>query len=214
MTTTPDHTIPPQRSWWKQPVLAAVASIAVIAVVVIAIAASRGGSADSGPDATDNAPPTATNLATPSAEAPTPTATASASGKAPAPVTAPLNGTASPTGSVSVSVPKVESVTGKPEGVGEIAGPALRFTLRLDNDTSKAIALGSVVVNAYYGADETPAPSLSGPGAKPFGSTVAAGKTATGVYVFSVPKKGRSDVTVEFSYSTDVSTVVFSGPAN
>jgi len=63
----------------------------------------------------------------------------------------------------------------------------------------------------YYGKDKTPASTLSGPGLSPLAKPIPAGKSASGSYVFSVPQDERDPLTVEFSYTTDAPTVIFSG---
>ena len=78
----------------------------------------------------------------------------------------------------------------RPTGPGEVAGPAVRFTLRLRNDSAQEVPLNTTVVNLYYGKAKTPASPLSEPGGAPLPATVAAGGEASGTYVFVVPQKG------------------------
>ena len=112
---------------------------------------------------------------------------------------------------VVVKVAQVESVKGTAQGPGEIAGPALRVTISVNNGAAKALAMGSSVVNLYYGTGRIPAGPLSGPGAKQLTGSIRPGATATGTYVFGVPKNQRTHIEVEFSYTTDAPTVIFSG---
>jgi hypothetical protein len=114
---------------------------------------------------------------------------------------------------VSVRVTKVESVKGKARGPGEIAGPALRVTVRVANETARAVSMSLALVNVYYGTDKTPAPALSGPGVEPLRASIASGRAASGRYVFGVPRGQRDVLQVEFSYTTDAPTVIFSGAA-
>ena len=125
--------------------------------------------------------------------------------------TVPLDKKAKSGKDVMVSVVKFEDVKGKAQGPGEIAGPALRVTVEVANGSTEKLPMDLALVNLYYGKDKTPASSLSGPGVRPLTKPVAAGESATGRYVFGVPKGEQDKLTVEFSYTTDAPTVVFSG---
>ncbi|MBM7798520.1 hypothetical protein JOE57_001441 [Microlunatus panaciterrae] len=124
---------------------------------------------------------------------------------------APLGKTGDLGNGVTVTVSKVESVKGQAHGPGEIAGPALRISITVDNKTKKAVPMELALVNLYYGSDRTPAGPLSGPGADPLSKPVAAGKASTGTYVFAVPKDQRGAIEVEFTYTTAAPKVVFRG---
>lgn len=126
---------------------------------------------------------------------------------------APIDEKVSPVEGVEVQVKKIESVKGDAQGPGEIAGPAIRVDIEVSNDSDGEVSMDLALMNVYYGKDKTPASTLSGPGAAPLAGRIAAGDTATGAYVFSVPEDQRDQLTVEFSYSTDVPTVIFSGRA-
>ena len=125
--------------------------------------------------------------------------------------TVPLDKKAKSGKDITVSVVKFEDVKGKAQGPGEIAGPALRVTVEVVNGSTERLPMDLALVNLYYGKDKTPASGLSGPGAKPLTKPVGAGASATGRYVFGVPKNEQKRLTVEFSYTTDAPTVVFSG---
>jgi hypothetical protein len=112
---------------------------------------------------------------------------------------------------VTATVTSLEAVQGKAQGVGEVAGPAVRVTLQVTNGSSKQIDTDLALVNLYSGSDQAPASELSGPGAKRFPSTLAAGKSADGVLVFNVPPSDRDRLVVEFTYSTDAPRVLFTG---
>jgi hypothetical protein len=112
---------------------------------------------------------------------------------------------------VSVQVTKIESVKGEAQGPGEIAGPAVRVTVTVTNGTDKEVPMDLALVNLYYGKDKTPASTLSGPGLSPLSAPIPAGEKDSGSYVFSVPEGQRDPLTVEFSYTTDAPTVIFSG---
>jgi cytoskeletal protein RodZ len=150
----------------------------------------------------------------PKASVPSPTATGEPTVVPTEPVqstTVPLDKTAPAGKDVVVQVTKFEGVKGKAQGPGEVAGPALRVTVKVGNRTTKPLPMNLALVNLYYGKDATPASALSGPGMQPLSKPVRAGTSAAGRYVFSVPKSEQGFVTVEFSYTTDAPTVVFSG---
>lgn len=108
---------------------------------------------------------------------------------------------------------RLEAVDGEANGPGEIAGPAVRVTVVATNDSPSPVLLEGVVVDLTYGAQNTSAAPLSGPGALRFSGEVAPGASATGVYVFDVPVDQRGAVSVIVSYAAAVSPVVFQGQA-
>jgi hypothetical protein len=112
---------------------------------------------------------------------------------------------------VQVSITKLKSVHGTAEDAGDIAGPAVQVTMTVRNSTGAAIALNSAVVSLYYSKALTPAPSLPGPGGKPFPNSVAAGSSVTGVFIFTVPVGERNNVTITFDYSVAAPILVFHG---
>lgn len=195
-------------------------------VVLLAVLLTRnGGSGTPGTDpsyngsapATTTAPPSvAPSSAVPSASIPKPTTTGKPTVVPTQPTTtttAPIDGTVAPQQGVEVAVAKIESVKGDAQGPGEIAGPAVRVSIEVSNGSDKEVSMDLALVNVYFGKDKTPASTLSGPGASPLSGRIAAGDAATGAYVFSVPEDQRDHLTVEFSYSTEVPTVIFSGRA-
>ena len=125
--------------------------------------------------------------------------------------TAPLEQKAESGKGVTVQVMKIEPVKGKAHGPGEIAGQAVRLTVQVDNGSDKRLSMELALVNAYYGKARTPAAALSGPGAHPLAGSIEPGGSASGRYVFGVPKRKQDKLTVEFSYKTDAPTVIFSG---
>jgi len=110
----------------------------------------------------------------------------------------------------TAKIVKIEKVQSQGELPGEISAPALRFTVETTAG-SEALNLATVVVNAYYGPEKIPAVSISGPGGKPFGGSLASGKTAKGVYIFNIPVAERDNVSVEFNWSPKAKPVILSG---
>jgi hypothetical protein len=203
--------------------------VAVLLVVVVAVLLTRSGGSGATPGSgqtyNGSAPPTAGASAKPSQEVTTPVPSASipkptATGKptvvptqSTSTTSAPLDDTATPASGIEVQVSDVESVQGVAQGPGEIAGPAVRVSVEVKNKSDEEVAMDLALVNVYYGSDKTPATALSGPGLAPLTGSIPPGKSATGAYVFSVPEDEREQLTVEFSYSTDAPTVIFSGKA-
>jgi hypothetical protein len=201
--------------------------IVVIVLVSIGVGGSHGepGAARTNPPASSaSATPSPTTTESPSG-APTPTPTDAAS---PAPsgspaegapavgtpeVPAPLNAPSQAVPGVTISVADLAAVEGEPRGAGELAGPALRFTVIVANTGDAAESLGTVVVNLYYGDDETPAPPVSGPDGSNLPAEVVGGGTVSGTYIFTVPKNDRDRVRIEVDYSTEAGVVVFEGAA-
>jgi hypothetical protein len=127
----------------------------------------------------------------------------------------PLDATAEdPDDGVSATLEEVEAVDGTGVGPGNVAGPALRITVRVANGSSEPVDLDAVVVAASSGADRVPAPPLGDPSAAPFTGSLAPGDTALGVYVFSLAADARDLVTVSVGHRADAPFLVFSGPAD
>jgi hypothetical protein len=124
---------------------------------------------------------------------------------------APFGDEATPEPGVTVVVPKVEKVTGEANIPGEVGGPALRFTVDVTNGTGKTLDLRTVVVNAYYGPDRTPASPLLKPGGKAFEAEVGDGDTARGVFVFNVPAEFQDKVELEIDPRIDAPIAIFTG---
>ncbi|MCF6509013.1 hypothetical protein E9549_16595 [Blastococcus sp. MG754426] len=114
---------------------------------------------------------------------------------------------------VVATVASVEAIEGTGVGPGNIAGPALRVTVRIENGTPEAVSLDGVAVNLAYGDDRTPASPLDDPSRRPFTGMVEPGGSGEGVYVFSVPTDVRELVTVEVGYQAGAPLLLFTGSA-
>lgn len=110
----------------------------------------------------------------------------------------------------TVSIEKVKPVTSTAKGPGEIEGPAIQVTLAIDAG-SKPVDLSTIAVNAFYGPDQTPAITASGPGGEPFTGTIKAGGERRGVYIFNVPANARDDVVIEVFTEASEAPVRFRG---
>jgi len=221
----------PARRW----IIAAVIA-AVVVVAAIVFVATRGSSDDDNPVVATGTPTPTVGVETPSGVATsspatsasaTPRATASsakptatttprattAPGVRPTEAPAPLDDTATPTQGVTAELAKIESVTGVAELPGEVGGPALRVTVKITNGTDDDFDLTGAVVVLYQGEQRAPAIELTRPGGRPLPSSVGAGKSVTGVYVFNVPTAQRNPVEVEVDLASKVPVVVFRGDA-
>lgn len=201
------------RRWWFIGAAAVVVIVLVWAVIAGAFA-GRVPDATSTPSVTPTSGPATTPVPEPSLASPTATGTPTVvpTGKATSVKTG-LDDKAQTSPGVTARVVRVESVSGVAQGPGEIAGPALRVTIDVKNDSRKSIRTELGLINLYYGKARTPAGPLSGPGATAFPEQIPAGGTGTGTSVFNVPMDERDLIEVEFSYSTDAAVVIFSGSA-
>lgn len=109
------------------------------------------------------------------------------------------------------AIERIDHVQGEAIGPGEIAGPAVRFTISIANGGRSDFDLATTAVNAYVGEDRQPAEELTNPGGRPFEGVVGPGETVTGVYLFVIDEDDRSDVTLVVDHAVDSPAVVFRG---
>ena len=114
-------------------------------------------------------------------------------------------------GGVSATITDVVAVQGVATGIGEVAGPAVRFKITVVNDTTKAISLDAAVVDVAFGKDQEPAGQLSGPDALTFPASVAPGTSGVGIFVFSVPPEARDKVKIYFNLEAETPVATFEG---
>lgn len=193
--------------------------LALVTVVAIGIASARNtaapGPSPSAPASTADADPTVTPTPAPTDHPATgaPSPGAPAPGNPPIVVTNPLpiEATAKPETGVTVSVGSFEAVEGEAQLPGDVAGPAVRFTLSVTNGTAKTVSLATALVNVYYGAEQLPASELQEPGGVPLPAAVAAGATAQGTLVFTIPEDQRGDVLITVDYQVGEPVIAFQG---
>lgn len=113
---------------------------------------------------------------------------------------------------VTASLVDVEAARLSADGPGEVSGPGLRLTVRVENGTDAPIEAGLAVVNLYAGAGLVPCTPMSD-GARELSGDVPPGGSAEGVYVFAVPAELRDHVRVTVAYDPTVPMVVLEGPA-
>jgi hypothetical protein len=195
--------------------------VALLALVLVLTqggddeSSSGGAAAATGSAATTTtAGPTAGSGAAPTTAAP---ATGATEGAEELPAELPevaLDAPAAAGNGVVATLPSIEAIQGSATGPGNVNGPALRVTVRIQNGTAEPISLDGVATNMYSGSDRTPASPLDDPSRRPFAGTVAAGETAEAVYVFSVPVDVRDDITVEVGYAAGAPLLLFRGPVS
>jgi hypothetical protein len=197
------------------------AALVVLTLAVTGILFAAGGDEDarpagaSGTSASTSVPVAAT--APPSATSttsPTPTEPLDGNELPPSQAAVALDAVATADSGVSASLAALEAIQGTGAGPGSINGPALRVTVRITNGTSDALDLDQVQVTMSHGDDETPASPLNDPSVAPFTGTLAAGASAEGRYVFSVPEGRRDMITVTVGYLAGAPFLVFTGSAD
>ncbi|RZU34447.1 hypothetical protein [Blastococcus saxobsidens] len=114
---------------------------------------------------------------------------------------------------VVASIADLEAIEGTAVGPGNLAGPALRVTVRIENGTGAPVSVAGVAVNLYHGRDKVPASPLEDPSQRPFVGMLEPGDSADGVYVFTVPADQRDVVTVEVGYEAGAALLFFTGAA-
>lgn len=112
---------------------------------------------------------------------------------------------------LSAKVTNISAVQGEAVGIGEIAGPAIKFTLEVTNNTGADVSTSGVAVTLEYGEEAIPAAQLSGPGTADFPLTIAKDKSATATYVFNVPVDERGLVRILLSLDASLPIAAFEG---
>jgi hypothetical protein len=115
-------------------------------------------------------------------------------------------------GSVAVSLKSIKSTKVTGHGPGEISGPALVVTVVVRNGSKSSVSVDSAIVTLIDSKGNVGTPMTESP-AHPFTGSVAAGDSATGVYVFQIGKKVRNPIRVSVTYSTEHTTALFVGNA-
>ena len=180
--------------------------VLVAVVVVAALAAAAwflfGGNgaqtAQTPPTATPTASPTESSTPEPTAE-PQPTPTIDPDFGQPVGDQAPQGEPADLGDGLTAELVEVTPVTAEGTQVGEVGGPALQVDLEIVNGSDAPFSLDGVTVNAYYGADRTPAPPYFEPADAKFSGTLDPGKAADGRYVFRVPEAEQASTVITVS---------------
>lgn len=212
----PPDVAPPRRKRPGRRVLALAVAAVLVVVALAVLLLVRGGDDEAGTAAGTTAAAPTLPPAPSSAPAPTPIPEAPLEGAdalPPSQEPVALDQTAAVGDGVTVDVVGVEGIDGAGTGPGNVAGPALRVTVRLTNGTSAPVSLDGTAVDLRYGFDQAPAPPLEDPSQVRFAGVVEPGASAEGTYVFSVPVDARDAVTVIVGYAPGAPFVVFTGSA-
>jgi hypothetical protein len=193
----------------------------VVVVAVVAVLALRGDD-EAGTSAADDPSPgaVATTPAAPPEPAPAPVTpepagpTEDADELPPSLTPVGFDEPAAVGNGITAEVVSLEGIEGTGQGAGNIAGPALRVTVRITNGTAAPVFLDGVAVDLAHGAELTPASPLQDPSTAPFAGTVQPSGSAVGVYVFSVPADDRDLVHLSVGYQAGAPFLVFAGPAD
>jgi hypothetical protein len=116
-------------------------------------------------------------------------------------------------GGVSAAITEMTAVQGLAIGIGEVAGPAVRFKVTVVNDKATPLSLDRAVVDVTYGHDDAPAGPLSGPDPLAFPLKVAPGASGSGIFIFAVPLDARGNVKIHFNLEAETPIVTFAGRA-
>jgi len=112
-----------------------------------------------------------------------------------------------------IKVTDMEPIQGEARGIGEVAGPAIRFKIQLANPTSSPVSTANVLVNVDSGPEQAPGLQLSGSGSVPFPASVDAHSSASAVYVFLIAPDKRDWVRIFVHYAITEPIVDFEGAA-
>jgi len=195
-------------------VVAAVALVVALVALVLVLGSDDEGATDAAGNTATSTTPRDTSVPPPP-PTPTPTGpTAEVDELPPALPEVALDAAAAVGNGIVATLPSIESIEGSAVGPGNIAGPALRVTVRIQNGTAQPVSLDGVAVNMSYGADRTPASPLDDPSRRPFSGMVAPGESSEGVYVFTVPADARDSVTIEVGYQAGAPLLLFTGPVD
>jgi hypothetical protein len=210
---------PPAARTGRRRLLWAAGAAVLVAVLVVLLVLLGDDEATSAPPA-GSATATATSAAATDEPAPSPLPTPEPTGATedvdeppPSLPEVPLDAEAAVGNGVVATLPSIEAIEGTAVGPGNVAGPALKVTVRITNGTAEPVALGGVSVNLSYGPDHAPASPLDDPSRQPFATVVQPGESADGVYVFTVPTDVRDSVTVEVGYEAGAPLLLFTGSA-
>lgn len=189
----------PQRRTRSNWVALGVVGTAVVAATIVTTGAFGSAAA---PTPTHSAVAPAAQPSSVAKPNPQPTKTAAIKGKVAVPIKPEL----------AAAVTAMTAVQGQAQGPGEIGGPAVRFTISITNDTGRPFNLANTVVNAYYGADSTPADQLVSDGTA-FPKLLKDGESASAQFVFTIPEDQRGTVLVTVDTSVQNPVVAFRGSA-
>ncbi|MCU1558708.1 MAG: hypothetical protein JWN09_2703 [Microbacteriaceae bacterium] len=193
----------------RKAIVAGAVAVAIVAGIIVAVAIANSNSMNAG-GTSQGTNPGSSPTPTEASANPTPSASPSIDPAVPR-VPVPIDKPAPISPGLTAAITKFEAVQGEAKTPGEVSGPSVRITVTITNSTSAKASLATAVITAYYGDAETPALELSAPGGSPLPAEIAAGQSATGVYIFTIPVDQRGKVRIMVDYSVDVQPLVFAG---
>lgn len=166
---------------------------------------SGGTTPGAGPSTTATPQPTEFTTPTPGSTDPV--------AKPDAPVEVPIDEPADPVQGAVVEVVELKSLTAGRDIPGETKGPAVEVTVRITNGGDEPIATAGSNVTLTYGGDERiPGVALTGDQVTVWPDSIAPGKSADAVFLFSVPLAPEGDLRVIVDLLATAPDVVFVGP--
>jgi hypothetical protein len=112
--------------------------------------------------------------------------------------------------SLSATIQRVAATTVTAKGPGEISGPGLAVSVEVTNSSGANLSLDAISVTLTDSAGN-PCSYVPVSEGRPFAGSLAPGKSATAVYVFTIPTDRRSPITVGLIYGPSTSVVLFTG---
>ncbi|MCU1557982.1 MAG: hypothetical protein JWN09_1977 [Microbacteriaceae bacterium] len=191
-------------------IVAGAIAVVIAAGAVTAVAITNSNSTTAGGPSQSAMPGSSSTPTGGASVDPTPSASPSVDPSVPA-APVPIDQSAAISPGLTAAITKFEAVQGVAKTPGEVSGPSVRTTVTITNNTSAKVSLATTVVTAYYGDGQTPALELSEPGGSPLPNELAAGQSATGVYIFTIPVDQRGKVRIMVDYSVNVQPLVFEG---
>ena len=110
---------------------------------------------------------------------------------------------------VGARITALDSIDAGGTQVGDVSGPAVRVTIEVSNGSSAALDASGIEVNVYL-ADGSPASALSSNNDTRLTGELAAGRSGSGTWEFSVPRDAQSSIVVTVSRPGSPAVVVFS----
>lgn len=193
-------------------IVSAVSAVVIIVILIVTLRPPTdtvaGGAAQTpsvSASPSESASPSVSPTPSPPPEAGTPSAQPSPS------EAAPIGETSDISAGLTAEITTVESIDGTADGPGEVAGPAVRFSVVITNSTGQTVSVGNTVINVDYGTERTPAAELLNNGRSPFPRDIAPNSTSTGTFVFTVPLDQRGNVRITVDYAVTVAPLIFQG---
>ena len=103
---------------------------------------------------------------------------------------------------VRIRVLSTETRRVKTHGPGELGGPAVVGRFEIENKSARPIDVDGAIVTLLYGHNRVAQPSTSDP-SSPFHGTLRRGEAGRGIYVFRVPPKSGSRLSVVVRYGAE-----------